>query len=434
MTTVFEHQIPLAVQWHEGMLLSPHHFQQTAARTEGLIHYHFQIGRPDAYGVYTLKIDPAALSAGTVLLLHLEALLPDGTLIQYEATQEEKVSYDLKPFLKLAENKTLRLYVAVAKQRPEDAVQGAYARYASLEGEEVCDNNTGDNPVRIPRLRPLVRLLTEADVSGRFSAFPLIELQPNEKTPTLTPYIPPCLQAPEALKDICRAIVKSLREKINYFSERCYAVSSEGATILRPLIQSALPLEALLLTPNISPFALYQGTLQAVAHVLGLTPSQYLVGLPEYQHEDLHTVFTTLQNRVQLALESLKQDYYTIPFNKDAQGFRLSLASSWSDHRELIVGFRKSADMNTNELLNWTRGAQIAAFSKVSTVKDNRVLGAARKVVSSDLELGITAPQDVVLLSIDPESPYLSTQEDLCIFNTGKSMCPQDVALYVRRT
>jgi predicted component of type VI protein secretion system len=186
------------------------------------------------------------------------------------------------------------------------------------------------------------------------------------------------------------------------------------------------------MTPEISPFTLYQAMLQTVAHVLALTPSQYLAGLPEYQHENLHAVFTAFQNRVQLSLENLKQDYYTIPFNKDGQGFRLP-TSFWSDHRELIIGFRKSPGMNESELLDWMRGAQISAPSKVTSVKDNRVLGAARKVVVAELELGITAPQDVVLLSIDPESPYLNTQEDLCIFNSGKSMCPQDAALYVRR-
>ncbi|MDR2417318.1 MAG: type VI secretion system baseplate subunit TssK [Holosporales bacterium] len=436
MAVVFERPIPLAVQWHEGMLLSPQHFQQTAIRTENLIHHHFQLSRPDGYGVCDFKIDSAALSAGTVLLLHLEALTPDGTLIQYDATQQEdKVFYDLKPLLQIAGNEVLRLYVAVAKQRPqEDAIQDAHARYASLEGEEVRDNNTGDNPIRIPRLRPIVRLLTEPELSGRFSAFPLIELRPDEKGPTPTPYIAPCLYVPEALKDICREVVKSLREKINYFAERCYAISTEGSLILRPLIQGVLPLEALLVMPKISPFILYQTMLQTVAHVLALTPSQYLAGLPEYQHENLHAVFTALQNRVQLALENLKQDYYTIPFNKDGQEFRLPLSSSWTDHRELIIGFRKSPGMNENELLDWMRGAQIAAPSKVATVKDNRVLGAARKVVSAELELGIATPQDVVLLSIDPGSPYLNTQEDLCVFNSGKSICPQDAALYVRRT
>ncbi|HVA64451.1 MAG TPA: hypothetical protein VNF74_12055, partial [Terriglobales bacterium] len=30
-------EIPEAIQWHEGMLLSPQHFQQQAARWEGLL-------------------------------------------------------------------------------------------------------------------------------------------------------------------------------------------------------------------------------------------------------------------------------------------------------------------------------------------------------------------------------------------------------------
>jgi predicted component of type VI protein secretion system len=164
-----------------------------------------------------------------------------------------------------------------------------------------------------------------------------------------------------------------------------------------------------------------------------LTPCQYLAGLPQYQHEDLHGVFRELEARLQLALESLKQTYYTVPFEKDTGGFRLRLSPAHLERQEILIGFQKSPEMNDNDLLDWMRGAQIAAPSKMPMVRDNRVLGAARKVVSAEGELGLSTPQDVVLLSIDPESPYLGSQEDICIFNTGKlHRCPQAAALYIR--
>ncbi|MDR0407099.1 MAG: type VI secretion system baseplate subunit TssK [Holosporales bacterium] len=434
MVAPFENPISLAVQWHEGMLLSPQHFQLESARFSALVSYYFRIARPDAYGLYDFKIDIAALSAGTVRLLSLEAIFPDGLLVQYDAAQENSVAYDLKPLLQASSGTSLRLYAAVTRRRSEvDGAQDTYPRYASLEGEEVCDDNTGDNPIRIPRLRPILRLLTEQELSGRFSAFPLLELIPDDKGPTLTSYIPPCLYASESLKDICREMIKALREKINYFSERRYALSAEGAAILRPLVQGVLPLEALLLAKDLSPFTLYQAALSTAAHALSLTPGQYLAGLPEYQHENLYAVFTELYDRLQLAMESLKQAYATIPFEKEGDGFRLRMDPSWLEQHTLIVGFRKSPEMNERDLLDWMRGAQIAAPSKITTVKDNRVLGAARKIVSAEGELGITAPQDVILLSIDPKSSYLGTREDLCIFNAGKPhACPQAAALYVR--
>jgi type VI secretion system protein ImpJ len=425
--------IPLAVQWHEGMLLSPQHFQQESARFSALVAYHFRLARPDAYGLLSLKIDEAALAAGNVHLLYLEAIFPDGLLVQYEGTQDNSVIYDLKPVLQTIRDRPFRLYAAVAAQRPgRNGVQDDQARYSSLEGDAVYDENTGEDPLRIPRLRPLLRLISEEEISGHFTAFPLLEILQDDQGPKLTPYIAPCLIAPEVLRERGRAIVRILREKINYYSERRYALSSEVAAILRPLVQGILPLEALLKESQVSPFMLYQAAVTTVAHVLSLTPSQYLEGLPPYQHENLQKLFKELEARLQFALESLKQTYYTIPFEKETGGFRLR-SPALLDNQDILVGFRKSPEMNENDLLNWIRGAQIAAPSKMPTVRDNRVLGASRKIVSAEGELGISAPQDVMLLSVDPESPYLGAQEDLCIFNAGKMhQCPQAAALYVR--
>ncbi|MDR1266851.1 MAG: type VI secretion system baseplate subunit TssK [Holosporales bacterium] len=427
--------IPLAVQWHEGMLLSPHHFQQASAHFYALLHHSFRLARPDAYGLFSAEIDEAALAAGIVRLLHLEALFPDGLFVQYVGTRDPPVSYDAKSLLEVSGEKPLRLYAAVAVQRTgNDTIQDDQTRYLSLEGDEVCDDNTGDNPIRIPRLKPQLRLLLEEEVSARVTAFPLLEVLQGDQGSQVTSYIAPHLVVPEVLRKMAREMVKTLREKINYFSEKRYAFSAEGTAILRALAQGALPLEALLLEPKLSPFALYQAVLSAIAPVVALTPGQCLTELPPYGHENLYAVFTELGERLQRALESLKQSYYTIPFEKENNGkFRLHLSPTLLDRQEILIGFNKSSETKDNDFLDWIRGAQIAASSKMPTVRDNRVLGAARKIVSAEEELGVSAPQDVLLLSVDPHSPYLSAQEDLCILNAGCSQqCPKTAALYVR--
>ena len=39
-------EIPEAIQWHEGMLLSPQHFQQMSLRQDMLSHYHINLSNP----------------------------------------------------------------------------------------------------------------------------------------------------------------------------------------------------------------------------------------------------------------------------------------------------------------------------------------------------------------------------------------------------
>jgi len=55
------HDLPGAIQWHEGMLLAPQHFQQLSIRYEELLHYHLMMISPFHWGIRRLKIDQVLL-------------------------------------------------------------------------------------------------------------------------------------------------------------------------------------------------------------------------------------------------------------------------------------------------------------------------------------------------------------------------------------
>ncbi|MFT7117168.1 MAG: type VI secretion system protein ImpJ, partial [Rhodoferax sp.] len=73
------------IQWHEGMLLSPQHFQQTSARLDSLVARQTLLAAPFAWGIRSLKMDNGLLSAGIVRVLQLDAIMPDGTLVSFSA-------------------------------------------------------------------------------------------------------------------------------------------------------------------------------------------------------------------------------------------------------------------------------------------------------------------------------------------------------------
>ena len=72
------HDLPGAIQWHEGMLLAPQHFQQLSIRHEELLHYHLMMISPFHWGIRRLKIDQVLLIEGTLRVQELEAIMPDG--------------------------------------------------------------------------------------------------------------------------------------------------------------------------------------------------------------------------------------------------------------------------------------------------------------------------------------------------------------------
>ncbi|MDF1750691.1 MAG: type VI secretion system baseplate subunit TssK, partial [Alphaproteobacteria bacterium] len=76
-------ELPDAIQWHEGMLLAPQHFQQLAVRGEELIAYHTATSSPFHWGIRHLKVDPVQLVSGIFRVLELEAVLPDGLIVTH---------------------------------------------------------------------------------------------------------------------------------------------------------------------------------------------------------------------------------------------------------------------------------------------------------------------------------------------------------------
>jgi type VI secretion system protein ImpJ len=152
--------IPEIIQWHEGMLLVPQHFQQLSWRHEALVSYHANTIAPFHWGVRRLEIDPALLVSGTLRVLSLEALMPDGLVVSHGHGGTIALEADLTVFAEATRQSALTVHLAVpSKKLGEVSVKGDLARYASIDGTPVPDENTGTDEFDIPRLRPRLSLV-----------------------------------------------------------------------------------------------------------------------------------------------------------------------------------------------------------------------------------------------------------------------------------
>ena len=70
------------IQWHEGMLLTPQHFQLESARVDNLIAWHTIASSGQSWGVRKLEIDVGLLASGVFRVLELDAIMPDGTSVK----------------------------------------------------------------------------------------------------------------------------------------------------------------------------------------------------------------------------------------------------------------------------------------------------------------------------------------------------------------
>jgi type VI secretion system protein ImpJ len=167
---------PDAVQWSEGMLLSPQHMQQNDIYWHGQLRSRLASLVPDYWGLLALSIDGRALGEGLLVVQSLSAVLPDGLPVAWPLADERRAKLSLQLDLP-ADGSRVRVWVGVPRRGGDAARQdGFMQRYDSLPGEPMADENTGSNPMPVARLRPNLSLIADESMLARFSACPLLEV------------------------------------------------------------------------------------------------------------------------------------------------------------------------------------------------------------------------------------------------------------------
>lgn len=420
------------VQWHEGMLISPHHFQQSNNYVQRLFS---ELNFVFSFGVHELKIDTSALASGVIRVLKARGVFQDGCYFDFDAVHDKAVEKNLTEYFAQS-SIPIKIYLAIPARRIGDnMLTGDMARYYSDEITGINDENIGTNPINIPIIKPKLRLLTENEIDERYTSFPIFEAKKSVEGGIVgTDFIPPFLSIDEHSKisEISREIVQIIRNKISYFSDRkdnyARSATEESMTNLRLLIQAALPLESIIRINGLHPFEIYKCFMNAAALIISINPSQLIPNLPIYQHNDLLGTFDGLMQYAKNILQMLKQKYDIISFTKDGNVFSLKMKQEWLSNDTISIGIQKSFSASNDEILSWISGAQIASESMIPLLREKRVLGADRSI----MERGsyITQPSGMIVLSVKCKNSYIKSHEKLCLVNNAKSIVPEEVVLY----
>ena len=190
------HQIPESIQWHEGLLLTPQHFQQLALRQEALLQYVAGGVAPFGWGARYFKIDQASLVGGTLRVIEVEAVMPDGLVVSLGSRRGEELRVDLTPHAERMKERAVAVHLAVAAREADSLTRGDLARYDSVEGDPVADESTGEGQLRIQRLRPRLTLLVGDAPPKKYVSFPLVKVAYKDESFALTDFIAPTLSVP----------------------------------------------------------------------------------------------------------------------------------------------------------------------------------------------------------------------------------------------
>ena len=438
------HDIPDSIQWHEGMLLAPQHFQELGTRTEGLLHYHSSMLAPFHWGIRHLEIDSVLLLEGRFRVLELEGILPDGLVVSSEDAKPGDLELDLTPFKDELTRGELTIHLTVPGIRASgSAVQGEWARYRSDESSLVRDQNTGEAELRIPRLKPRLRLLLAESPPEKYTSFPLARVSYRSEAFGDTGFIPPLLRVPvsSSIGKLCSQVVKHLREKAVFLAERVRSPSSatrvpqllETKSLIHRMVAPLPPLESLLSCGRAHPFALYQALSLVVGHVAALGRGLVPPVLEPYDHNDLLKSFSEARDFIfQVVEEGIQEKYTSYPFFLKKGAFYLPMDEDWKG-RTLVLGVRAKEGATEQELQSWVDESLIGSKSEIQGMRLKRVRGARREPFSGDGDL--VPGRGVHLFSLEADPEFIHFNESVFVVNLDDPeglRRPVEIVLYVR--
>lgn len=430
--------VPPAVQWHEGMLLAPQHFQMSALRSDSLLHYHSSTISPFHWGLTHLDVDRVLLVDGVFRVLELEAVMPDGLLVHWTAGSGPDLQLDLASHAATLAERPGRVQLAVVARARGISLD---ERYDTHDETAVADDVSGGLEIDMAVLQPRLQLILGEDVPAKFVSFPLAEIAFRNDVFTLTRYQPPWLRvAPgNALHEMCSAIATRLREKAYFLADQVRSPSTsaraaqllETKALVHSLVGELPPFEAILRTGVAHPFPLYLALCSLLGHVAGLGRSLVPPPLDAYDHNDLFATFEQVQSSIGKALdEGIHEAYTAYPFVQSDDEFHLPFDADWAS-RSLILGLRAPSGASDADMAVWLAASVVGGRAKIVSLRDRRIMGLRRKQLDADVDLVPSRGVSLYSIAADPE--LLAPGEDLVIVNPDQAARrPQEIVLYVR--
>jgi type VI secretion system protein ImpJ len=438
------HEIPESIQWHEGLLLTPQHFQQLSLRQESLLQYVAGAIAPFNWGVRRFEWDAAGLAGGRLRVLRLDAVMPDGLVVSYGARGGRELgggelSVDLAPHAeRLKGGGSVTVYLAIAARDAEPGARDKDGRYFSVEGDPVADEQTGDGALVIPRLRPHLKLAAGDPPGKNHVSFPLARVRHSGAALTLEGFIPPALAVARdsALGRMCSDAARHMREKAMFLADRLRGTSGgigggagaravldrETEALVRCLVAPLPQIEAVLATGVTHPYLVYLAFCAAAGQVATMGGSLEPPLFHTYDHDDLAATFTEVLGYIRGKVEG--GGVYSIDFDP-----------AWATKR-LVLGMRARPGVNETQLTDWGKDCIIGSRAQMDALRRNRVRGARRSLIERDEDL--VPPRDVLLFSLMPDPEYVEPGEVLQIFDAaggrGQETRPSAIVLYVRQT
>ena len=431
------------VEWHEGMLLAPQHFQLASARLDSLLAWQQLHVAPFGWGVINFRIATNLLSARILRVVELDAILPDGTAVSYHADNALHGSLELplEPVEKAMANGPLDVYLQLPLNRSMRD-KGKPRRFRSVACPPLEDEVSDALPADVPRLLPNLSLAAGAVPAGLYTWLRLCTVSKDNEVIKRGDELPPLLVVPKDGKfwERLTRFVGDLRDKAAFLAKQTAVPSSRTEDRLAYLEQRerlsnlmvGLPLvEAVLRTPRLHPYSLFLALCGLLGPICMLRPGGMPPEPPEYDHANPLSSLLPVIDALEDSLQEVSQDYLEHKFEFRHGAFEIVLRPEWIGMR-LVLGLRGQLE---GDLIRWMADAIIGSQSAYVSLRDNRVPGAARAHIEKADELGVRASSGYTLFEVQTTTALTVPNEPLVVSNSTESAAgqrPNEMVLFVK--
>ena len=382
--------IPEAVNWRNGMVLEPEHFQRTDRRHAVLTHVSGLVADPWPWGFLAFRIDDTALSSSQ-LRIDCEGIFPSG-----QPFRQQKLMHSLSP--------------AGAGERAE------YAVASSRETGGVTLVAGDDAPADWSL--PAARLVFQGGVWGSLPDWspPVVLIGPEH------PIRADLNHQLGALAALGAGFMATLRLA---GAEERPAARMLGQ-VAAALAQGVGVIEALLASPAVSPGRL---GIEALRLALGVRSAAGVF-------EQLHDAWDPADQR-----GSLRRLLYAAESTASALGlpFRASLFRE-TDNRDVLVvegmpsetlllAVEASRPADLIAARSWIEGAALAAPDRIQEALTRRVAGCSRRAVEREPRIGVSSGPLLALYQVGNDMSWRGGKSELAL--ASKTPPPPNVSFLV---
>jgi type VI secretion system protein ImpJ len=309
------------VLWTKGVLLSPQHLQTQDRFLEDLVQFQLSTLTYCPWGFARLEIDREALASGSFALTAASGLFPDGLPFDIPASDAAPAPKALEGCWE-PDQQTLDIHLAVPEYRAGGHNVTARSDGGTRYQAEILlrrDENTGlaEKPIQVARKN--LRLLAQGESLEGSATVRVARLRRSESGEyQLDPrFIPPLvdISASEYVLAIARRLVEILsaksaslagmrRQKNQSLAD--FSIADVASFWLLYTVNTHLPLlRHLFETRRGHPSELFAGMTALAGALTTFSPTIHPRQLPAYEHDDLSTCFTALDEQLRLLLETV---------------------------------------------------------------------------------------------------------------------------------